>query len=229
MPFLHWDVVDEVQKLKKILSEKQEILSEEMRSVSETRDLMEARIKEEMENDELCGTEKLYWMYVDDEHPLHIRRTLDQFYYHTFEDTNKRDEDQTGLRYYEKFKSKLIELNLKPVLTMVDQLWMWVLPTSGRAPPTIITAFPQRCNREKKKGSKGRNTALVSNILDSAKQLGTRSHHGLAEIIAGECSKIYLDTTSERNNLIQFLEIYTTSIGDIVRSSLLNMIFILNI
>jgi hypothetical protein len=58
--------------------------------------------------------------YVDDRHPLHIRRTLDQSYYYMLDNTRSRDKDQVVSRY-----GKL--LNRKPVVMMVDQLWLWIL------------------------------------------------------------------------------------------------------
>ena len=47
------------------------------------------------------------------------------------------------------------------IITMVDQLWMWVLLPCGTSPSTVITAFPQRSVRE----NPGNTTALVSNIF----------------------------------------------------------------
>ena len=50
---------------------------------------------------------------------LHIRRTLDQFYYHAIS-TEDRDEDQVVWRYTrDKYPDKK--------LFMVDQLWLWIL------------------------------------------------------------------------------------------------------
>ncbi|KAH6842343.1 hypothetical protein B0I37DRAFT_417528 [Chaetomium sp. MPI-CAGE-AT-0009] len=76
---------------------------------------------------DLKGTQKLYWVYLDEEHPLHVRRTLDQYYYHTLPDTEERDNDQTGIRYHNQhLKSTNLtqSTNPAPVLTMVDQLWI---------------------------------------------------------------------------------------------------------
>jgi hypothetical protein len=54
---------------------------------------------------------------------LHVRRSLDQFYYDTHL-TDKRDEDQGVYKY-----TKLHQRHLKrePTIMMVDQLWLWVL------------------------------------------------------------------------------------------------------
>lgn len=52
---------------------------------------------------------------------LHPRRTLDQFFYHGI-DTTQRDSDQVVWRYCQKHRD--FE---EPKLFMVDQLWMWIL------------------------------------------------------------------------------------------------------
>ncbi|KAF8847189.1 hypothetical protein BDZ45DRAFT_755159 [Acephala macrosclerotiorum] len=68
---------------------------------------------------------------------LHIRRTLDQSFYHDIE-TSSRDRDQVVSRYQPQYHQ-----SKKPIddvkLVMVDQFWMWVLGED-----LVITAFPQR-------------------------------------------------------------------------------------
>lgn len=55
-------------------------------------------------------------------HKLHVRRTLDQFYYSML-NTWKRDGDQVVYRYA---RSKgALERDVK--ILMVDQLWLWVI------------------------------------------------------------------------------------------------------
>lgn len=49
------------------------------------------------------------------------------------------------------------------IITMVDQLWMWVLPPCGTSPSTVITAFPQRSVREKSGKYYG---ARIQHLLD---------------------------------------------------------------
>ncbi|KAK4196139.1 ankyrin repeat-containing domain protein [Triangularia verruculosa] len=211
MPYLHWELESEHDKLKKIMKEKKALFREKD---GESRH--KAHVEAQLDDIELCGTEKLYWRYLDEKHPLHARRTLDQFYYHTLADTERRDKDQAVIRYYNNpiRKEDLQKQELEPVITMVDQLWMWVLPACGKSPETIITAFPQRSNRMLSNTSKSM-TSLVSNIIERARELPERSAVELAQVIAAECSRIYLDPMSNRSELIQFLEIYTTSIGEI--------------
>ena len=57
--------------------------------------------------------------YLNASPPLHARRTLDQFFYHGI-DTSQRDQDQVVYRYCQR-------RHLKPHVFMVDQLWVWIL------------------------------------------------------------------------------------------------------
>lgn len=52
--------------------------------------------------------------------PLQIRRTLDQFFYTTLDDTDSRDQDQVVYRHTKR-------RSMTPVILMVDQLWLWVI------------------------------------------------------------------------------------------------------
>ncbi|GAW25979.1 putative ankyrin repeat protein [Rosellinia necatrix] len=201
MPYLHWECQEEVKRHKSILDQKRDHQRGQKAS---------QKMSAEQAISTLNGPEKLLWIYLDEDHPLHIRRTLDQFYYPNSSDIHDRDSDQTALRYFNNQCPK--DEGFKPVLTMVDQLWMWVLPKCGVQPPTIITAFPERSNRDQSKWL----TALVSNILTKCDDLPSCTCYEVADLIAAECSRIYLDSTSNRKEPIQFLEIYRTSIGNIM-------------
>jgi hypothetical protein len=60
------------------------------------------------------------------EHSLHIRRTLDQSFYHDV-NTDRRDDDQVIHRFQKRFndKEELEPENDDSKILMVDQLWMW--------------------------------------------------------------------------------------------------------
>jgi hypothetical protein len=60
------------------------------------------------------------------EHSLHIRRTLDQSFYHDV-NTDRRDDDQVIHRFQKRFHDKevLEPENDDSKILMVDQLWMW--------------------------------------------------------------------------------------------------------
>lgn len=54
--------------------------------------------------------------------PLHVRRTLDQYFYTTLDNTDARDQGQVVYRY-----TKSAGPLVKPIVLMVDQLWLWIL------------------------------------------------------------------------------------------------------
>lgn len=61
--------------------------------------------------------------------PLHPRRTLEQFYYWTADDTSRRDREQVvcrGTRYQGDESGSEATTRL----VMVDQLWLWILDDS---------------------------------------------------------------------------------------------------
>ena len=61
--------------------------------------------------------------------PLHMRRTLEQYYYWTAEDTSRRDHDQIVCRGT-KNHSDDSGPEATTRLVMVDQLWLWILDDS---------------------------------------------------------------------------------------------------
>jgi hypothetical protein len=71
------------------------------------------------EEEEPTPDDLLIEAYLNSSPPLHARRTLDQFFYHGI-DTSDRDQDQVVYRYCRR-------RNLKPHVFMVDQLWVWIL------------------------------------------------------------------------------------------------------
>lgn len=133
---------------------------------------------------------------------LHVRRTLDQFFYHNI-DTQSRDRDQVVYRY--QCKSSRNDF-VDPKIFMVDQLWMWVLGKD-----LIVTAFPQRWQQP-------RNDPL--NVLDgiierlnSKTQEPVRSVYDLATIITERCSGVF-DRHRVGDEDYQFLDMFESSIGD---------------
>jgi hypothetical protein len=205
MPYLHWETEENLDEMKKIIKD-----YEVAKGGKSNDDKSDTKKKKSSDYFKL---QDLVRAYLDDDHPLHIRRTLDQFYYHTLENTDARDKDQTGSRYHRKFG-----LQNKNIITMVDQLWLWVLPGFGNSPATVITSFPQRSNRVDSSGKRNdeKFTSLFSNIIAQTQDRPVENGHELAEIISSECSRIYFDTMTDRDRSLQFLEIYATSIGEIV-------------
>lgn len=90
-----------------------------------------ARVVDQMD---YCADEALLRDYVKADPPLHIRRTLDQYYFATLDDTSQRDKDQVVYRGTKAGQS-LHSHGTRVV--MVDQLWLWILDDSSPpyAPP----------------------------------------------------------------------------------------------
>lgn len=156
--------------------------------------------------------EMLIHAYLHSTHNLHIRRTLDQFYYHAIS-TDDRDEDQVIYRYT-KDKGKEVKV------FMVDQLWLWILGDD-----LIITSFPQRWEQPK-------NDPL--NVLDgiiedmsSKTRPPVKSVYELATFITGRCSGVF-DRHSVGDEDYQFLDMFESSIGEVVRGIMLDFHVIAN-
>ena len=114
------------------------------------------------------------------DHALHIRRTLDQsFYHHT--DTDARD----GGQVIHRFQKHILEHNAnESKILMVDQLWMWILGEK-----MVVTAFPPRWDQPK-------NDHLnlldyVLSIIDLGNRGPIKSVYELAMIISGRCYGAY--------------------------------------
>ncbi|KAJ8127284.1 hypothetical protein O1611_g6350 [Lasiodiplodia mahajangana] len=200
VPYLHWEYEEEVETLKRTLDEIRD-RKKAWAGISQA---------QQTPNNSVTRDQRLLEEYVHEDHPLHIRRTLDQYYYPSSSNLSNRDNDQTSLRHH---KESTTKNRTRPRLTMVDQLWMWVLPKCESSPPTIITAFPQSSNTEKDAGWQ---TTLLKNIIIRCGYLSVRSCYGVAEIIAAECSRHYLGSENNRKEETRFLRIYETSIGRIM-------------
>ncbi|KAL4787445.1 hypothetical protein BJX76DRAFT_363385 [Aspergillus varians] len=130
---------------------------------------------------------------------LHIRRTLDQFYYPNI-DTQSRDQDQVVYRYQTKgFQTP------EPKIFMVDQLWMWILGTN-----LVVTSFPQRWDQPK-------NDPLnvldgIIEIINSKTREPVSSIYDLAIIITNRCSGVF-DRHRMGDDEYQFLDMFESSIG----------------
>lgn len=61
--------------------------------------------------------------------PLHMRRTLEQFYYWTAEDTTRRDKEQVVCRSTRHYSDDS-DPDSTSRIVMVDQLWLWILDDS---------------------------------------------------------------------------------------------------
>jgi hypothetical protein len=146
--------------------------------------------------------EQLVRVYLHHSPPLHIRRTLDQYYYYMLEDTRERDADQVVTRWAEQLE--------KPHhnILMVDQLWIWVIKGSGDQTDRVISCFPEREGH----GS-GFLDDLQRNVLhhNTDKRQPIKSADELVARIVTTCSDIF--GWSQEAELVRFLHFFEATVG----------------
>ncbi|KUJ13404.1 uncharacterized protein LY89DRAFT_721425 [Mollisia scopiformis] len=137
--------------------------------------------------------------------PLHIRRTLDQSYFLTLEDTAVRDKDQVVYRETREGRS-FHTRNTRVV--MVDQLWLWILDGN-----TIITSFPRRWGRNKPDPS-GVHKSLRER-LEATSSEEIQSVYDLALIIIDQCSRVFFDRTKPLDQRPEVMDLFASAIGNV--------------
>ncbi|KAL2842629.1 hypothetical protein BJX68DRAFT_270564 [Aspergillus pseudodeflectus] len=136
---------------------------------------------------------------------LHIRRTLDPFFYPNF-DTKLRDRDQVVYRYQERTGIGSDD----PKLYMVDQLWILIL--DGKQ---FITTFPgQRLDRGRPgKYIESENQLNVeSNVLHHVCRFGIRDAHTFVTAVTDQCCGMF-DRHVPFNDPYKFLSMFQASVG----------------
>lgn len=126
MPFLHWG-------RENVLAWREEKLRliEERRNADPRQPVPDLVRADESVMDRLHAILMEEQLHLDK--PLHLRRTLDQFYYTNIRDTSDRDRDQVLSKYGP--ESALV--GSRPIL-MVDQLWLWILGGGEQIPSRFI-------------------------------------------------------------------------------------------
>ncbi|KAJ5161779.1 hypothetical protein N7492_007171 [Penicillium capsulatum] len=187
MPYLHFETAERRQKM-------QEAIQRAERFNFQPRGMKRTRTRDEMLLDAHLSSSTT---------SLHVRRTLDQFFYPNI-DTQSRDQDQVVYRYQTKGPGR-DGPGTDPKIFMVDQLWMWILGTN-----LIVTSFPQRWDQPK-------NDPL--NVLDgiiedinSKTRDPVKSVYDLAIIITNRCSGVF-DRHRLGDDEYQFLDMFESSIG----------------
>jgi hypothetical protein len=147
--------------------------------------------------------EKLVRVYLHHSPPLHMRRTLDQYYYYMLEDTRERDADQVVTRWAERRLGKAHHNIL-----MVDQLWIWVIKGSGGQSDRVVSCFPERQGH----GS-GFLDDLQRNVLNhnTDKRQPIKSADDLVARIVLTCSDIF--GWSQGSELVRFLHFLEATVG----------------
>lgn len=184
MPYLHYETDDSRRKMSQVIR---------------------ATLKQDFQRLHASyptADENLIEAYLLASPQLHIRRTLDQFFYHGI-DTKDRDIDQVVYRYCERLQKQGHKTDKK--VFMVDQLWCFVLSSE-----LIVTCFPQRWQQPK-------NDPL--NVLDgviedinSKTRPPVSSVYDLAMLISSRCSSVF-DQNRIGQEDFQFMDMFDTSIG----------------
>jgi Mg2+ and Co2+ transporter CorA len=156
---------------------------------------------------------KAYSRWKTNDYCLHVRRTLDQFWYRNV-DTRVRDGDQVVQRYQKKEDKPA---NMIDSL-MVDQLWIWVL-----GPSLIVTSFPQNW-----KHPRGERPGLLSSILeeiDPRNGTPAQSAYELAACIIGHCLSSCDQTIDnpdqESISRPSVIEMFGSSVGDVMNQEVI--------
>ncbi|KAL4810824.1 hypothetical protein BDV18DRAFT_155437 [Aspergillus unguis] len=120
------------------------------------------RMKEHCEYTSRCDPDiDLLHAYASNEsggHPVHPRRTLDQSFYYSLSSTAQRNQDQVVSRHGQS------ESKSRPIVLMVDQLWLWKLDN------VVVTCFPQRREFSRNDPDRFGATDVLESILASLKE-----------------------------------------------------------
>ncbi|KAL5002927.1 hypothetical protein BDV10DRAFT_87244 [Aspergillus recurvatus] len=204
MPYVHWEYAATFHEMNDYAQKVADIPSSSApRPNDKHQALMRAYMTRLDSGDSQEGQDRVERRPVDQ---LHIRRSLDQYFYHALKSTKDRDEDQLVSRM---FKDGI--LTGDPVLIVVDQLWLWVLGDN-----TVITSFPERWSKGKGKEQSSSaldTTDVLENIIQNRSQI--REPHQLAETIICKCLTSCLDPIINTSPNLQFLEFYEVAIGQV--------------
>lgn len=158
-----------------------------------------SRVSRGLEVPGVSRDELLVNAYLHSTPPLQPRRTLDQFFYHGI-DTTQRDVDQVVYRYCKRHQ-------IQKKVFMVDQLWLW---TFGR--DLVVTCFPQRWDQPRRDPL----NVLEGIIEDSNAKTRppVQSIYDLAMLITSRCSGMF-DRHRLDDQDYQFLDMFESSIGSV--------------
>ncbi|KAM7183911.1 hypothetical protein V8F20_012434 [Naviculisporaceae sp. PSN 640] len=163
-----------------------------------------ARVADEIDFE---ADERLLRDNVNRNPPLHIRRTIDQYYFPTLEDTSLRDKDQVvyrGTRAGRSFHAK----NTRVV--MVDQLWLWILDDH-----TIITSFPRRWGRNKPDPS-GVHKSLRERLEAMSGNIKSIHHLGSSPDFPRIGARMFFfDRTKPLDQRPEVMDLFSSAIGHV--------------
>jgi hypothetical protein len=179
--------------------------------------------------------------------PLHVRRTLDQSYFWTLQDTKSRDRDQVVYRgtrgnkrpparivmvdQYVKsaFSNILRSVTLRHryridninkyilIILISPRLWMWILDER-----TILTSFPRRVGKNNKPDPSGVHRSLQDRLATGEDKI--HSVFDLALIIIDQCSRVFFDRTRPSDNRPEVMDIFGNAVASLVIVEILTAI-----
>ncbi|KAL9118647.1 MAG: hypothetical protein Q9187_004805 [Circinaria calcarea] len=146
--------------------------------------------------------ERAMYTYLQSPSPLHIRRTLDQYFHLSLKDTHTRDDDQVVNRYV-----RDILRYPDPPIMMVDQLWLCILDDG-----LIVTAFPTSFGQED--DPDGHDEVLEHILGHLAKGVVStlESSWDLAALIIDHASGFFFKS-SQLPTPLRFIEFFANSIS----------------
>ncbi|KAL4755809.1 uncharacterized protein BDW70DRAFT_165101 [Aspergillus foveolatus] len=145
------------------------------------------------------------------QHPLHIRRTLDQSFYYMLDSTAARNKSQVITRFGQGQKWS------DPAILMVDQLWLW------KQDNVIVTAFPRRQALSADDPDPFDMTDVLERIswkLRSGKidYCCDASERNVILGIIDECVGAWIDAEKKLGEKFRFLDMFSISISRIADS-----------
>ncbi|RGP72184.1 ankyrin repeat [Fusarium sporotrichioides] len=205
MPYLHWDITKQQTEREEVI--KQTLYNKTMgEEYSADQRLLNAYLFHKKDSQDQ-PTRRLEPHYM---HQPHVRRTLDQYYYHDLDSTKERDHDQVLSR-------AACQKHLTPefkVLAMVDQLWLWVLAGRSGQPTTIVTCFPHRELQSNNESNGGINTATDKFIDPDALGDTNILKQVLSHMLDNPQAYLEIGGQDER---LRFKEMYEMAIGDVMQ------------
>ncbi|KAJ4353746.1 uncharacterized protein N0V89_005476 [Didymosphaeria variabile] len=198
MPYLHFETNTNRQEMQDAIARAQ-WLKEKEKEKNEGL-MIKPRLKKAETYDEMLLRAHLGSSTVS----LHVRRTLDQFFYHNI-DTRSRDQDQVVYRYQTR-RMTSEDSEVDPKVFMVDQLWMWILGKD-----LIVTAFPQRWQQPRNDPLNVLD-GIIENINSNTRE-PVQSVYDLAMVITNRCSGVF-DRHRMGDEDYQFLDMFESSIGE---------------
>ncbi|KAK7973144.1 hypothetical protein PG988_007278 [Apiospora saccharicola] len=196
LPYMHWETSSRRAKMVEVINETIGHKKKDPALVDLTK-----KLAEQMDYE---ADERLLRDFVKADPPLHIRRTLDQYYFVTLDDTSQRDKDQV---VYRGTLDKKRETKSQSRVVMVDQLWLWILDDN-----TIITSFPRRWGRNKPDPS-GVHKSLRERFEARPEEI--RSIYHLALIIIDQCSRVFFDRTKPLDQRPEVMDIFASAIAHV--------------